>query len=82
MSRANELLTTSIGLGGSQLVKDTARYLGKWKIFTALTDCVIDEYTDSFMTGDLSGVTIKQGDSIGGNITVVKLTSGTALLYE
>jgi len=83
MANVVELLGTVLGIKGSQVIinGDTERYNGKWKRAHALTDVVIDEWTDSQMTGSLSSVTLKQGDKLGGNITTVKLTSGTLILY-
>lgn len=82
MSNSSELLSTGIGLGGSQVISDNERYNGKWKVITAITDIVIDEYVDSKMTGTVVGLTIKQGDSLGGSITSIKLISGSAILYQ
>jgi hypothetical protein len=82
MGNPSELLNVQIGLGGSKVINDTDRHTGKWKVVTALADAVIDEYEDSKMTGSLSGITLKQGASVAGLVTVIKLTSGTVIAYE
>ena len=82
MSNGVELLNTSIGLGGSKVISDTARHSGKWKVIHILADTIFNEYTDSVMSGNFLGVTIKQGTTLGGDISVIKLTSGTIICYE
>lgn len=84
MASAVELLGTNIGIRGSYVISDgdTERHSSKgWKVAHALTDVVIDEWIDGKMTGSLSGVTLKQGDKIGCNVTIVKLIPGTLVLY-
>lgn len=82
MSNSSELLGLSIGLGGSQVANDTARYTDRYKLIHVLADAVFDEYTDSKMAGSILGITIKQGTTIGGDITSFKLTSGTVIAYK
>jgi len=82
MSNATELLGTSIGLGGAKIINDTNRHNGKYRVIHALADTVFDEFVDSTLTGTITGITIKQGTSIGGHVTTIKLISGTIIAYE
>jgi hypothetical protein len=65
-------------------------YVGTFTAIHAVTDTVIDTTNSSNpkVTGgtnpltNLTGVTIKAGDTIYGTWTQVQLTSGTAVLYS
>ena len=78
-----ELLKSSLGLSGSQVITDTSRYAGSFKSIYAFTDTVFDSETlDDNMGGDITGITLLAGQSIGGNFSAVKLTSGTVIAYK
>jgi len=77
-----ELLSTSLGQGGSTFDSGTTGVSGKWKLLYAVTSSVIAAIDIQNMTGSLAGVTLAQGTTIGGDIRAVRLTSGSVVLYE
>lgn len=78
------ILASGIGVGGNDIVDDTAGHEGEWFVFHAIADCVIASMTfrSGSSTGSLAGKTIKAGDRIFGIINAVQLTSGVAILYR
>jgi hypothetical protein len=77
-------LATGLGIAGIDWVTDTAAHIGSWWAFHAVTDCVLGEvlYAPGTSTGDGSGVTIKAGDRIYGQIISMTLVSGDGELYR
>ncbi len=75
-------LYSGLGLAGAERVANTATHTGKFWIFHAITDCVIASITYSLAGGAAAGDTIKAGDRIYGQITALRLTSGTGELYR
>lgn len=78
----NDVESLGIGYGGSRVIKDTDRYAGKWKKITVLSAVTFAEYEDATQTGDITGFAIAAGITLTGNITTVRLTSGTIIAYE
>jgi len=75
-------LYTSLGLEGAERVSDTTTHTGRYWVFHAITDCLIASITYSLAGGAGVGDTIKAGDRIYGQITALRLTSGTGELYR
>jgi hypothetical protein len=76
-------LYTGLGLSGAERVNDTATHTGAYWVFHAITDCVLTSISYGNPTGGAAaGDTIKAGDRIYGNITSLRLLSGTGELYR
>ena len=76
-----EVLNILAGQRGSRFVDGTDRTAGEFRAINIIEDAVFDEYTDAHMTGDITGTTIKQGETLYGKITSFKLTSGSVIAY-
>ncbi len=65
---------------GSQYAGDTTNYPGEWGAVQALTDCAFTTLTGNCTGG--SSMTLPAGMVLLGYFTVIKLASGTAILYK
>ena len=79
--KAANCLFAGLGLAGSTAVAAGQSYNGNFWAFHAFTASVIAEITYSGGGGASAGTSIVAGDRIYGNITHLKLTSGTGELY-
>jgi hypothetical protein len=73
-----EAANIQLGQLGSQVIYDTAAYIGKWAKILFLDDTVFAVLTDEGggITGDVTQVTYPQGKEITGRFTAITLTSG------
>ncbi len=75
-ANSNLAVEYSMGVGGGQLVQDTASYTGPFVALTFLAPTVISSISGGNIVGTFSTVTIPAGITIQAPITSFQLSSG------
>ncbi|MBD2200147.1 MULTISPECIES: arabinofuranosidase catalytic domain-containing protein [Calothrix] len=78
----NKKLSEDLGKYGGVVTTDTSTVTGSFSVIQILNDTVFSSITVDGVSGALTGYTIPAGQTIYGDITTYKLTSGKVLAYK
>lgn len=78
----NECLNVLAGQGGSLVINGAAEHAGNWKRIKIITNTVFAELVDSQRSGSIDGITFPANYEIFGDITKIRLTSGSIIAYS
>jgi len=78
----NNLLLGLYGKHGGLFIDDTDAHAGKWVKITIAEAAVFHTLTISGFTGTVTGISFPAGSDICGDITAIKLTSGSCTAYK
>lgn len=77
-----EIGNITAGQGPKDIISDTNTHTGNWVVLHAVTDVVFDTLVDSTInSGSMNGKTLYAGQVYFGDVTSIKLTSGTLIAY-